>query len=75
MDQHLEMVMIYTYLIMLLRIPIHTHILILTTKLHLASATREHPGRNLQVQSNRSRSVPSCVELNKSLIEGLNGVN
>jgi hypothetical protein len=39
LDQYLEEVMIYSYITMRLRIPVHTQILITATKLHLVSAT------------------------------------
>jgi hypothetical protein len=39
MDHYLDMVMLYTYITMLLRIPTHGHVF-LPTKLHLVSAAQ-----------------------------------
>jgi hypothetical protein len=54
LDQHLEEVMICSYLMMLLRITIHTQILIVTTKLHLVSATHS-PSWQEHITFNRQK--------------------
>jgi hypothetical protein len=49
---------------MRVRIPIHSHILMTTTKLHLMSAS--------QALSVRSRSFPHCLELISIYIRAIN---
>ena len=67
LDQHLEIIMIYIYIVMRVRIPTHTQLLIKTTKLHLVSATHAPSWQELT-----NFSFPYCLELISIYIRALN---
>jgi hypothetical protein len=72
MDQYLEQVMIYSYLIMRLQIPVHTQILIPTTKLHLVSMTQTPSWQEPTNFNHQKSKFPYCLELISIYICALN---